>query len=146
MTDSQMYTPLELSIDWTVAFNKNSFVGRHALLEEKARGPRRRTVGLVVNWPAVVKLYRDAGLPPLPPQIPTHEKIPLYSGTRQVGRATSTCWAPLVKQYIAIATVQAPFSALGTLLDFEVTVEGERKRAPATVVKRPFYDPAHKKG
>ena len=39
----------------------------------------------------------------------------------------------------------AAYSAEGTVVDFEVTVEGERYRAPATVVKRPFYDPPHKK-
>jgi len=27
----------------------------------------------------------------------------------------------------------------------EITVEGERKRAPVAVVQRPFYDPGRKK-
>jgi glycine cleavage system aminomethyltransferase T len=54
-------------------------------------------------------------------------------------------WSPLLKRYIVLATVDAPYSALGTVVEMEITVEGERKRAPAAVVKRPFFDPARKK-
>src|SRR5256712_2734581 len=32
--DAQMYSPLELSLDWTLAANKGPFIGRKALLEE----------------------------------------------------------------------------------------------------------------
>src|SRR6266571_2056716 len=39
--EAQRYSPLELSLDWTVAFDKGPFIGRKALLEERARGPAR---------------------------------------------------------------------------------------------------------
>ena len=35
MTDAQASTPLELGLEWAVSWNKGSFVGRNALLEEK---------------------------------------------------------------------------------------------------------------
>ena len=143
--ESQQYTPFELGLDWAVSLDKGPFNGRTVLKEEQRRGPRRRTVGIQVHWPSVVKLYRDHDLPPESPQVPTREKIPLYSGPVQIGYATSTTWSPMLKQYIGLATVPAAYSAFGTVMDLEVTVEGERKRAPAVVVKRPFYDPPHKK-
>ena len=37
------------------------------------------------------------------------------------------------------------FAAKGTPLEIEVEVEWERRRAPAVVVDRPFYDPPHRR-
>ncbi|TLZ89622.1 MAG: aminomethyl transferase family protein [Methanobacteriota archaeon] len=112
--DVQRYSPYELSLDWTVASEKGPFIGRKALLEENRRGPARRTVGLVIDWRTVEQLYLNIGLPPQPPSAPWRAKIPLYSGYRQVGWATSGCWSPLLKKYIAIATVGAAYSRPGT--------------------------------
>src|SRR5207247_10774713 len=53
------------------------------------------------------------GLPPQPPSDPWRDKVPLYSGYRQIGCATSGCWSPLLKRYIAIATVASPYSRPG---------------------------------
>src|SRR2546426_5012728 len=143
--DAQMSSPLELSLDWTLAANKGPFIGRKALLEEQKRGPARRTVGLQIDWQTVERFYWDMGLPPQPPTEPWREKVPLYSGYRQIGWATSGCWSPLLKRYIAIATVASPYSRPGTRIEIEVAVEGERHRAPATVVERPFFEPQRKK-
>ncbi|HVG37318.1 MAG TPA: glycine cleavage T C-terminal barrel domain-containing protein, partial [Thermoplasmata archaeon] len=115
------------------------------LLEEQRRGPARRTVGLQIDWQTVERFYRDMGLPPQPPAEPWREKVPLYSGYRQIGWATSGCWSPLLKRYIAIATVASPYSRPGTRIEIEVAVEWERHRAPATVVERPFFEPERKK-
>ncbi len=143
--DVQRYSPYELSLDWTVASEKGPFIGRRALLDEKRRGPARRTVGLVIDWRTVEQLYLNMGLPPQPPSAPWRAKIPLYSGYRQVGWATSGCWSPLLKKYIALATVAAAYSRPGTRVDIDLAVEWERHRIPATVVQRPFFDPDRKK-
>ena len=143
--DMQRYSPYELSLDWTVASEKGPFIGRKALLEENRRGPARRTVGLVIDWRTVEQLYLNMGLPPQPPSAPWRAKIPLYSGYRQVGWATSGCWSPLLKKYIAIATVAAAYSRPGTRVDIDLAVEWERHRIPANVVERPFFDPERKK-
>src|SRR5207249_3136427 len=71
---------------------KGPFIGRKALLEEQRRGPSRRTVGLEIDWQTVERFYWDMGLPPQPPAEPWREKVPLYSGYRQIGWATSGCW------------------------------------------------------
>ena len=44
----------------------------------------------------------------------------------------------------SLATVAAPHHAVGTSLEFEVTVEAVRHRVPATIVKTPFFNPARK--
>jgi aminomethyltransferase len=61
-----------------------------------------------------------------------------------VGRATTTTWSPVLKKLIALATISAPHCALGTTVEFEVTVEAVRHRVPATVVKTPFFNPPRK--
>jgi len=70
--------------------------------------------------------------------------VPVYRRDRQVGRATTTTWSPVLKKFIAPATIDAPHTAEGTVLDFEITVEACRHRVPATVVKTPFFVPPRK--
>ncbi len=143
--DSQRYSPFELGLDWAVDLAKAGFTGRPALVDEVRRGVRRRIVGLEVDWTAVEAFYRERGLPPDPPHVPWRSKVPVYSGFRQVGHATSGVWSPLLKKYLVLATLDAAYARPGTVVEMEVTVEDERKRAPATVVKRPFFDPPRKK-
>jgi len=143
--DSQSYSPFELSLDWTVHLDKGAFTGRQALREELRLGVPRRIVGLEVDWGVVERYFQERGLPPEPPHLPWRSKIPLYVGLRQVGLGTSGVWSPLLKRYIVIGTVESSYARIGSVVEIEVTVEGERKRAPATVVKRPFFDPPRKK-
>ena len=143
--DAQRYSPFELSLDWAVALEKGPFIGRKALREERERGPARRTVGLVIDWRSIERRYSALGLPPQPPARPWRSKVPLYVGHRQVGWATSGAWSPLLKKYIAIATVATPYAEPGNRVDIEIAVEWERHRIPATVVARPFFEPDRKK-
>jgi aminomethyltransferase len=69
----------------------------------------------------------------------------VYAGGWQVGQATSHTFSPIIKKYIALATLRSEHATLGTQLDFEITVEYERLRAPARVVKLPFYNPPWKR-
>ena len=143
--DSQAYSPMELGLDWTVDPGKAAFTGRAALRAEQARGVLRRIVGLEVDWTVAEAFYQKIGLPPEPPHVAWRSKIPVFGGIRQIGHATSGVWSPLLKRYLVLATVDAAFARPGTVVEMEVTVEDERKRAPATVVPRPFFDPPRKK-
>lgn len=145
LIDAQRYSPFELGLDWAVALDKGSFVGRRALIEEFRHGVPRRIVGIEVDWPAAARYFTEMGLPPTPPSEPWGSKVPIYSGLRQVGWGTSGCWSPTLKKYIGMATVQSAFASVGTPLEVEIEVEWERRRAPARVVGRPFYDPPHRK-
>jgi aminomethyltransferase len=70
--------------------------------------------------------------------------VPVYRGSRQVGKATSTTWSPVLKKLIALATIDAPSFAVGTRLEVEMTVEAVRHRVSADVVPTPFYNPPRK--
>jgi aminomethyltransferase len=69
----------------------------------------------------------------------------VYKGGAQVGYATSGCWSPLLKKYLALAHIQAPHYDIGNRLELEITVEHRRQRAAASVAKLPFFDPARKR-
>ncbi|MDQ3069078.1 MAG: aminomethyltransferase family protein [Acidobacteriota bacterium] len=143
---SQLYTPFEMGLDRLVDLSKGRFVGRDALAREKARGPARRIVGLDFDWPAVERIYERVGLPPMTAATASRVAVPVYSGGRQAGRATSTTWSPVLKRMIALATVDAQFSAPGTELEVEHTVDAVRHRVAARVAATPFYNPPQKTG
>ncbi len=144
LIESQKYSPFEMGLGRLVQLDTRPFVGRGALIGEQKRGPSQQIVGLEVSWPAVEALYEKLGLAPQIASTASRTAVPVYRNGRQVGRATTTTWSPVLKKLIALATVSAPHIAEGTTLEFEVTVEAVRHRVPATVVKTPFFNPARK--
>jgi aminomethyltransferase len=144
LTAAQKYTPYEMGLGRLVDLAKPSFVGREALVDERARGPRRMIVGLAVDWSEVEALYEGYELPPVAPAAASRVAVPVMRDGRQVGRATTTAWSPTLKRLIALATVDAPHFARGTRLHIEVTIEGTRYFAGATVVPTPFFNPPRK--
>jgi aminomethyltransferase len=143
---SQKYSPYEMNLGRLVQLGKAPFVGRAALAAEHRRGPARMIVGLEISWPAIEALYEKIGMPPQVATTASRAAVPVYKNSRQVGRATTTTWSPVLKKLIALATIDAPHVADGTALEFEVTVEAVRHRVPATVVKTPFFNPGRKTG
>ena len=142
--DDQRYTPYELGLGRLVSEKKGPFIGREALAAERAHGTRRQIVGLEINWNDVDEHFTRVGLTPQVPVIASRVAVPVYSSGRQVGKATSTAWSPTLKRLIALATIDAPHYAEGRRLEVEVTVEARRRRARATVVPTPFYNPPQK--
>ena len=143
----QSFSPFELGIlGRFVDFGKETeFVGRRALEREQERGgPQRRLVGLELDWGPLEDLYRAQGLTPALDPAPSREPVPLYNGRRQIGKATSTTWSPTLKKVVALASIDATQSDLGTRMDVEWTVEAQRSRVPATVVELPFFNPERK--
>jgi aminomethyltransferase len=123
-------SPLELGLAWLIDFEKGHFNGRRALLAERARGPRRRLVGLDI-----------AG------NKPAHNAL-LYSaadGKREIGSVTSATWSPTCKRNIALAMVDAPYFEVGSTVWADIYLNRElvweRRMSRATVVERPFFAP-----
>jgi aminomethyltransferase len=143
----QSYSPFEIGLGRLVNLDKAAdFVGRRALeAEVAAGGPERRLVGLAIDWMEIDALHEAQGLPIHVVPTTWREQIPLYAGNRQVGRATSGSYSPILKQHIALASVDAEHGADGSRLELEWTVEGRRGRATATVVPLPFFDPPRKR-
>jgi len=144
MIASQMYTPYELGMDRLVSLDKGRFIGQRALRDEHRRGAARQIVGLAIEWSEVEKLYDAAGLAPAVAATASRVAVPVYRNGRQVGKATSTTWSPVLKRMIALATLERPHYAEGTQVQFEITVEAVRHRVSATVVKTPFFNPPRK--
>jgi aminomethyltransferase len=123
-------SPLELGLDWIVDFEKGHFNGRRALLAERARGPRRRLVGLDIEGSK-----------------PAHNAL-LYAekaGKREVGSVTSAAWSPTCKRNIALAMVDAPYFSMGGTIWADIYLNRElvweRRMCRAQVVDRPFFAP-----
>ena len=144
MIPSQKYSPYEMGLGRLVDLGKAHFVGRRALRDEHARGPARQIVGLEIDWNEVERIYDKAGLAPAVAATASRVPVPVYGNGRQVGRATSTTWSPVLKRMIALATIERPHYGEGTKLDMEVTVEATRHKVAARVVKTPFFNPPRK--
>jgi aminomethyltransferase len=144
---AQKSSPYDLSLDWTVDMRKPvNFIGRQALTTIQKNGPEWRLVGIEINWPALEAVYAQVNLPPQVPHTPWRKSIPLYTTNgREAGYATSGCFSPILKRYIALATVKTQYAQTGTRLQMEITVEHMRRRAAAKVVKTPFFDPQRKR-
>lgn len=143
---AQESSPLELGLDWTVSWQKGPFNGRSALRAERERDAEWRFVGIAVDWVSLEALYAEVGLPPQLPTVAWRASVPIYRDGAQIGYASSGCWSPLLKQYLALAHLRAPHFAPGTPVRMELTVEHRRLQAEAQVRKLPFYDPPRKKG
>jgi aminomethyltransferase len=141
---AQRYTPYEMGLSRLVSADKGPFIGRAALIEERRREPRRMIVGLEIEWTEVEALYERVGLAPVAPAAASRVPVPVFRGSRQIGRATTTAWSPTLKRLIALATIDGPHYEHGSRVQFEITVEGVRHFAGATVVATPFFNPPRK--
>jgi aminomethyltransferase len=146
LIEPQKSSPYEIGLGWTVKLDGRApFVGMDALVEEKRRDARWALVGLDIDVVALEKLYEQHGLPPHVPQAAWRSAVPVYFEGRQVGRATSGAWSPVLKRNLALATVEASAAEPGTRLYIEWTVEWERRTVPACVSPTPFFDPPRKR-
>jgi aminomethyltransferase len=141
LNPDQNYSPGEIGLGRLVSLDKADFVGRLALEREgRNGGPSRRLVGLELDWYDIEGLFSAQGLPPAISPVVDRSPRPVLVGGRQVGRATSVGWSPILKQAIALASVPPSHESLGSRVDVEWTVEGRRGRVAGTVVELPFLD------
>jgi len=140
----QKYSPFEMGLNRLVNLNKNNFVGQQALMREAKRRSEKQIVGLEVDWIEVERHYEAAGLPPAVSAIASRVAVPVFKDGKQIGKATSTTWSPVLKKMIGLATLQSEFAKPGSHVDIEITVEAVRHRVGARVVKTPFYNPKNK--
>jgi aminomethyltransferase len=144
LIESQKYSPFELGFGKMVHLNKENFVGKRALEKDAKNGVARQLVGLEVDWVEVEEQHDRFGLTPAAPSQASRVPVPVYLGDRQVGKATTTTFSPLLKKLIALASVDTQFSKPGTQLQMELTIEAQRLKTTATVVPVPFFNPKRK--
>ncbi len=141
---SQTFSPYELGFGRMAHLDKENFVGKSALTAQAKTGVPRQLVGLEMDWVEIEERYEKFGLTPAAPAQASRVHVPVYLGSRQVGKATSTTWSPLLKKMIALASIDTAHSQPGTKLQMEITIEAMRQKVTATVVKLPFFSPERK--
>ena len=151
LIESRKSSPYEAGLGWTVQPRPGrDFVGRRALEREAAKPSDWALAGLEADWPGIEKRFAAVGLPPLVAGRASRDAVPIYTrksraAGRQIGYATSATFSPILKKYIALATIRREFASPGSRIEIELTVEFVRHRVPARVVETPFFDPARKR-
>ncbi len=121
-------TPYELQLGWLVDLDKPHFSGRHALVEEKQRGPKWTLARLDIegNWPAEGSIIYDS-----------------EACKQDIGYVTSAMWSPAAKANIALAMIETKH--LGGQIWAEIYKEKDlrpyRRMARCTLRKKPFWTP-----
>ncbi len=109
-------SPWEAGMGWTLALGDDrDFIGKAALVEQKAKGIEYKLVGLVLETRGVMR---------------AHQKI-IFTASDKQGEITSGTFSPTLQQSIAMARVPAD---AGT----ECAVDMRGKAVPVRMVKMPF--------
>jgi aminomethyltransferase len=108
--------PVEAGYEGAVDFNNEDFIGRDALLEVKAAGPKKRLYGLVL---------KEHGVP--------RSGCPITSGGEVVGSVTSGNFSPMLKKGIALGFIKAG----APMTDLSIVIRD--KPHEAEVTQLPFY-------
>jgi aminomethyltransferase len=111
-------TLLEANLGWITKLEKGEFIGRDALIEQRARGTRKKLVGFEMTGQGIARDGYD-----------------LYVASELAGRVTSGSYAPFLKKNIGMAYTSSPLASSGS----EVEIEIRGRRAGARIVPLPFY-------
>ena len=117
-------SPVMAGLSMFCKLDKEEFIGKEALVEQKANGVPRKLVGIELEGKA----------------IPRHG-YPVVKDGQQVGEVTTGYHCISVDKSVCMALVATEFAKLGTPLEVQI----RKKTFPGTVVKKKFYDKHYKK-
>jgi aminomethyltransferase len=109
---------LEADLGWIVGWNKDSFIGRERLIEQKQAGVARKLVGFEMI---------DRGI--------ARHGHRVMQGDKPVGVVTSGTQTPFLKRAIGMAYVPVELATAGS----EITIDVRGRPSTARVVPMPFY-------
>ena len=121
---SDEITPVMAGLSMFCKFEKEEFIGKEALQQQKAEGPRQRVIGIELQDKA----------------IPRHGYDVLFEGEK-VGEVTTGYHSISSDKSVCMALVDAAHAKLGT----ELSIQIRKKTFPGVVVKKRFYDKHYKK-
>lgn len=121
---SKDITPIMAGLGMFCKLNKEEFIGKDALVEQKTNGFAKKLVGIELQDKA----------------IPRHGYAVLKDG-KQIGEVTTGYHCISVDKSVCMALIDIEHSTLGT----EVEVQIRKKVFPGVVVKKRFYDKHYKK-
>lgn len=110
-------TPLESGLGWTVSFEDSdrNFIGKAALLQQKAEGVKHRFVGLILEAKGVLR---------------NHQRI--VCANAEDGEITSGSFSPTLQQAIAMARIPA------SAKENHCQIDMRGRLLPARIVNLPF--------
>jgi aminomethyltransferase len=117
-------SPLEAGLGWVVKLQKEDFIGKKSLLDQKEAGLKRKLVG--------IKLL-ERGVP--------RPHYPVLADSRQMGELTSGTFSPSLNMGIGLCYVSPEYADVGLQLSIGI----RNKQVPAQIVKPPFVVPGVKK-
>lgn len=120
---SDATTPFEAGLGWVVKFEAGDFIGKEALLRQKAAGLSRTLTGFVMIDRGIARHG-----------YPIHERAGDAVGAK-VGEVTSGTVGPTVGKNIALGYVPPALAEPGT----RVVIDCRGKMIVAEVIKGPFY-------
>ena len=112
-------TPLEARISFAVKLQKDRFIGKEALVKQKAEGVKKTRVGLRMLETGIPRQQQD-----------------VFKDGEKIGYTTSGTFSPLLKHGVAIAYISPESAGEGEV----VTVGIRSKKVKAAVSKFPLYD------
>ena len=117
-------SPLEAGLGWVVKLQKEDFIGKESLLNQKEAGLKRKLVG--------IKLL-ERGVP--------RPHYPVFADCQQIGELTSGTFSPSLNMGIGLCYVSPEYSKVGLKLSVGI----RSKQVSAEIVKPPFVVPGVKK-
>lgn len=119
------YTPYEAGLGFAVKLDKGDFIGRDALVAQKAAGLRRKLCCLTLADPSAIVIGNE----------------PVRRGDEVIGWVTSGGYGYSVGRSLAYTYLPKTYADPGTGLDVELLGE----RIEAVVVREPLWDPKHER-
>ena len=117
-------SPVMAGLSMFCKLNKEEFVGKNALVDQKTNGVAQKLVGIELEGKA----------------IPRHGYTVLKDG-EPVGEVTTGYHSISTDKSVCMALVKAEYGKLGTPLEVQI----RKKTFPGVVVKKRFYDKHYKK-
>ncbi len=111
-------TPLEAGLDWTIAWDKEDFIGKEALVAQKKNGISRKLVGFEMM---------DRGIP--------RSGCVIKANGTAIGHVTSGSFSPTLQKNIGLAYIAAELGAAGHVIEIEI----REKSFKAKIVEGAFY-------
>ena len=120
-------SPIMAGLGMFAKLDKEEFIGKDVLVEQKANGVQKKLVGIALN-------DDDKA-------IPRHGYEVVGANGEVIGEVTTGYRTIMTDKSVCFALVDAAYMKLGT----ELNVRIHRKLHPGTVVKKRFYDKSYKK-
>ena len=117
-------SPVMAGLSMFCKLDKEEFIGKEAVAQQKAEGVKQRVIGIELKDRAV----------------PRHGYAVMHNGER-VGEVTTGYQSISTSKSVCMALVDTPHAKLGTELEVQI----RKKTFPGVVVKKQFYQKSYKK-